>query len=252
MKKRPICLIDSGVGGFSILQELQKELPFEDFVYILDDKHFPYGSKTQDELENVYREIVAYARTFNPKIIILACNTLSSLYMNLESKEKDVFAIIDPTITFMNQHYDKKDILLLGTPFTIESSLYQKNLQANHVYSVSCENFAGIVEAQELKTPKSFKETRRVLKPYSKKKIDAILCACTHFGFLRTELLELFPEVEIVTNADAIITPIKGAIADSLYQKKNGKLTVCASMHPKELKDKCDYFQIRFQQTCKL
>lgn len=252
MKKKPICLIDSGVGGFSILQKLQEQFPYEDFVYILDDKHFPYGNKTQEELDSVFLENLARARTFDPKIIILACNTLSSLYMNREKEEDDIFAIIHPTISYMNQYFDHKDILLLGTPFTIESSYYQKNLQANHLYSVSCEEFAGIVEDRLLKTPKSFKETRRVLKPYAKKKIDAVLCACTHFGFLRTEILELFPEAQIITNADAILDQIKGLLADRLYQKKNGKLMVCANMHPKDLKEKCEYFDIRYHQTCKL
>lgn len=239
-------MIDSGVGGFSILSMLQKKYPFENFVYILDHAHFPYGNKTEEELELVLQENLRLAREQDAKLIILACNTLSALFMQKLRDEQDVIAIIEPTISFVNQNYEGKDILLLATPFTIDASVYQKNLKSNHLYSVACSTFATLVEEEQLKTPKSFKETTKVLKSYTKKNVDVILSACTHFGFLKTELQELFPNSEFVTNSMAVSEVITEKLGTDLYDKKSSKTKFITSLSKAEIKQKCEYFEITY------
>lgn len=246
MKKRPICLIDSGVGGFFILSMLQKKYPLEDFVYILDNTHFPYGNKTEEELELVLQENLRLANEQDAKLIVLACNTLSALFMQKEREDQNVVAIIEPTISYMNQNYEGKDILLLATPFTIDASVYQKSLKSNHLYSVACATFAKIVEEEQLKTPKSFKETAKVLKSYTKKNVDVILAACTHFGFLQTELQELFPNAAFVTNSLAVSEVIAEKLGNDLYDKKSSKTKFITSLSKAEIKQKCDYFAIKY------
>src|SRR5437763_13269910 len=75
MYKRSIGIFDSGVGGLSILQEINRFLPNESFIYIADQAYFPYGEKSQQELENRVELLVRFLEKQNVKLIVIACNT---------------------------------------------------------------------------------------------------------------------------------------------------------------------------------
>ena len=72
-----IGIFDSGLGGVTILKELIKILPRENYLYYADSLHSPYGDKTKEELEEYTSNIVEYLINKNCKIIIIACNTAS-------------------------------------------------------------------------------------------------------------------------------------------------------------------------------
>jgi len=76
---KTIALIDSGVGGLSILYQLKKILPNNDFVYFADKKNLPYGNKTQNQLTQIAYDIVKIiTNAFEIEIFVLACNTLTA------------------------------------------------------------------------------------------------------------------------------------------------------------------------------
>src|SRR3972149_1810552 len=77
-KKNPIAIFDSGVGSLSIIKEVRKLLPNENYIYLADKKHFPYGGKTHNDLLNIIQNTIEFLlKYFKPKLIVLASNTPS-------------------------------------------------------------------------------------------------------------------------------------------------------------------------------
>src|SRR5437763_4560497 len=75
---RPVAVFDSGVGGLTVLHDLLVSLPTEDYLYLGDTARFPYGERSQDELQTFALEIVDHLLSSNAKLIIVACNAMSS------------------------------------------------------------------------------------------------------------------------------------------------------------------------------
>ena len=106
---RKIGVFDSGLGGLSVLKELRKTLPNEDFLYYEDSIHVPYGEKSDEELLTITSHIVDYLLENDCKIIVIACNTATTSCMKaLREKYPDVIfvgtvpAIKLPTIIIRN------------------------------------------------------------------------------------------------------------------------------------------------------
>ena len=98
MNNKPIGVFDSGVGGLTVLEELIKILPNENFIYVADQKNCPYGTKQDDELLNILINNVKYFINIDVKAIVIACNT-ASLYINELQKLTNIpiISVIEPT-----------------------------------------------------------------------------------------------------------------------------------------------------------
>ena len=82
MDDRPICFFDSGIGGSTILKEVIKKLPNEDYIYYADSKNNPYGNKTKKELFDIVCCVIDNLIKYNPKLIVCACNTATEVVLN--------------------------------------------------------------------------------------------------------------------------------------------------------------------------
>ena len=102
MDTRPIGLFDSGVGGLSVLKELMKRLPNEEFIYLGDTKNFPYGNKSTEIIVELARKNIEFLINKNVKIIIIACGTATSQALDIVKDEYNIpiIGIINPTIDF--------------------------------------------------------------------------------------------------------------------------------------------------------
>ena len=83
VRSRPIGMFDSGMGGLTVLHQCLVKLPAEDFVYVGDTARFPYGSKTQDELERFSVQIASYLERFGVKLLVVACNSATAAALPL-------------------------------------------------------------------------------------------------------------------------------------------------------------------------
>lgn len=82
MNNKPICFFDSGIGGATILKEVIKTLPNENYVYYADSKNNPYGNKTKEELFDIVSNAVDNLIKYDPKLIVCACNTATAMVLN--------------------------------------------------------------------------------------------------------------------------------------------------------------------------
>ena len=79
--KNPICLFDSGIGGLTVLKKLINKFPGENYIYLADLARVPFGDKSKEEIKKIVDEIIEWLIKFEPKIIIMACNTSSALFL---------------------------------------------------------------------------------------------------------------------------------------------------------------------------
>ena len=152
MNKNEIGIFDSGIGGITILNELKKILPNENFIYYADSKNNPYGNKSLNELFKIVCDIVDKLLKRNVKLIVIACNTATTRCINmLREKYKNViFVGTEPAIKVA---CDKnfKNTIVMATPGTINTErmhqLVDNNIKDNqNIYLIPCEGLADTIE----------------------------------------------------------------------------------------------------------
>lgn len=205
-----IGVLDSGVGGFSVLYEL---IPLfrgsAEFIYLADYAGHPYGEKTPSELE---RSLAALARrffeTYELDILVVACNTATTYGINAIRAAVDCQVVgTVPAIKPAAARSSSKEILVLGTPLT-SSGRYVRDLATK--FAEGCQvTFAAVpelVQIVELKlsgTPPSEELVWQSIARHMTKNTDTIVLGCTHFPFLRTEICRQFSG-KVVTSEQSV------------------------------------------------
>lgn len=193
MDQRPIGVIDSGIGGISILNEVAKYLPGEKFIYYADSIHNPYGNKTKEELIEIMDQITKTLLKENVKLIIIACNTASTQVISYlrEHYPSILFVAVEPAIKVAFDHYADRNVLLMATPGTIKSDrlmeLDEKYRQENRIL-LPCANLAALIENQELEKIPAYLQD--LLKNIDTRKIEVVVLGCTHYPFIKDEIEE--------------------------------------------------------------
>ncbi len=211
-----IGVFDSGIGGLSILEELQKELPNQNFLYYGDKKNHPYGNKTEEKLLQITSEIVEFFQRKGCKIIVIACNTATTRCMKkLQSKYPDIIFI--GTVPAIKIAYDKKcqHTIIMATPATIQSErvkelLDQYKNQSQKIELLPCKNLAEMIEKGEEQEIEQ--NLHHLLDKYKKEKIDSIVLGCTHYSLIKKQIQRLFPKAMILDGSKGVAKEVKHQI----------------------------------------
>lgn len=226
--KRPIGVFDSGVGGLTVLKELQAHFPEQDFVYYADTLHVPYGNKTAQEVR-LYSDIaVSWMITHhNVKAVIIACHT-SSACSAAWLQQKYAIPIID-TIQATVQavmHYAPPSLLLLGTERTIKSNIHQQALinagYAGSIFMQACPAFVPCIEQGIV----DGKEIQHYVNLYcSLYKVQAIVYGCTHYPFIEKAIKKVVaPEMAFINPALYIVNQLHAIIKQQTNHQKKGSV----------------------------
>lgn len=148
---RPIGIFDSGIGGVTVLKEIIKVLPEENYIYYSDSKNNPYGDKDDEEIINRCDEITNFLLEKNCKAIVIACNTASAKSAKyLREKYPHIPTIaIEPAYKMVHDFAYDKTTLVLATKGTIESekfNLLYKKYNNHKTYLMPCVGLADIIE----------------------------------------------------------------------------------------------------------
>jgi len=97
-------IFDSGIGGLTVLKNLYKHYPNNEYIYFGDTLNLPYGTKTKEELKKLASNDVDFLLDKNVDIIIIACGTVSSNCINYLNHKYNIpiYDIISPTINYLN------------------------------------------------------------------------------------------------------------------------------------------------------
>lgn len=211
MHTQPIGIIDSGVGGLSIWQEMHRLLPHESTIYIADSKNCPYGTKTPDEIFALASRLVVYLLQRNVKMIVLACNTMTVTCLErlrLLHPHIPIIGVV-PVIKTAAAYSTTKTIGVLTTPVT-EESLYQKHLLAEYakdctVVTVGTDALVPFVERGELQGEAVKQAVTAAITPFITSTCDVVALGCTHFPFLKPVMREVAGEtIQFMDSGSAV------------------------------------------------
>jgi glutamate racemase len=221
MDKRPIGIFDSGVGGLSILQEVKKLLPRENFIFVGDQGNMPYGGKTREQLQSYTDKIMTFLVKNNVKAVIVACNT-ATVYAIDFLREKYQMPIIGtvPVVKTIANLTKTKKTAVFSTPATTKSPYLQKliNKFAPNVtvYKVGGTGLEELIETGDLRHKKIEKILHEALEPLLKKNVDAIALGCTHYPFLRGKIEKIVgKKVQVVDSGGAVARRTKAILTNN-------------------------------------
>lgn len=192
-----IGIFDSGVGGLTVLKELKRQLPNESILYFGDTARLPYGNRSQTEIVNFVREILAWMLEQDVKMVIMACNTSSALALEVVRSEfpLPILGVILPGARAAVQK--GKRIGVISTPATAASNAYKQailEIDPNcSVWQVGCPEFVPLIEQNRIDDPYTTQVAREYLTPLLQQKIDTLIYGCTHYPHLATVLSKILP-----------------------------------------------------------
>ena len=234
-------VFDSGIGGLSVLRELEKILPNEDFYYYGDSLNNPYGEKSDEELFSITSGVVDYLVNKGCRVIVIACNTATTRCMKyLREKYKDVIFVGTVPAIKVACDRDFKNTLVMATPATIESErtmeLIRDNIRKDqNIYLVACPGLANAIEnIDQEKIEEILKDTFR---EYKDKEIDSIVLGCTHYPFIKEDILKEMPGVILLDGSRGVAMEVKRQLENNglLSDKLSRKIVIYNSLTKEEV-----------------
>jgi len=209
--KQPIGIFDSGVGGLTVFKEIRKKFPFEDIVYFGDTARVPYGPKSDHTVIEYSIQNARFLIQMRAKIIVIACNTSSSVAL---SRLQDIFpvpviGVIEPGATAAVEASYNKNIGIIGTEGTIRSQAYHKAISLRDkeakIYSKACPLLVPLAEEGWEEHPVVQTVLWEYLTELLNKNIDTLVLGCTHYPILKPAIQSVVGRnINLVDSAEAI------------------------------------------------
>lgn len=211
LNNQPIGLIDSGVGGLSILNEVAKQLPNENLIYLGDNKRAPYGVRSVDQIKLFTNLMVKALKEYNIKALVVACNTITAHMLETlqQTLTIPVIGVIDPAARKAVETSENKQIGVIGTDSTIASNAYQNELMQLDdevvVLPLATQLFVDLVETNNYHLEESSAFVKETLIGLNATTIDTLILGCTHFPFLKEHIQQAFDRpINLVDASTAI------------------------------------------------
>ena len=205
---RPIGVFDSGIGGLTVVRALRDLLPTEDIFYLGDTARLPYGGKSKSTIERYSIEISGLLLAENAKMIVVACNTASSLAVSKlqEILKVPVVGVIAPGARAAVKQTRIGHVGVIGTRSTIQSEAYERAIKALNpavcVTSRACPLLVPLVEEAWLNEEITREVLYHYLNPVVESGIDTLVLGCTHYPLLAPLIQEVVgPEIQLVDSA---------------------------------------------------
>ena len=221
MNTRPIGIFDSGVGGLTVVDKVFRLLPNENIVYFGDTARVPYGNKSGETVTRFSKEIVKFLLGFKVKLIIVACNTASSL--SLEALKKafsiPIVGVIKPGVEEALKATGTGRIGVIGTERTVSSKAYKKEIEStgrnSFVIQKSCPLFVPLVENGWFGGDITLKIVRKDLAPILAGNIDTLILGCTHYPLLKKAIQRIAGKKVTLIDSSIAVAKYTSALLDN-------------------------------------
>jgi glutamate racemase len=237
MRRLPIGIFDSGLGGLTVAGEIMRVLPDESIVYFGDTLRCPYGPRPQAEVRTFVLEIGRWLAERPVKLIVVACNTATAAGLALAQCIFDVpvIGVVEPGARAAVNATVNRRVGVIGTVGTIESGAYSRAVRALDagvtVYSAATPRFVDVVE-QGLRLgdgtleewlaemgdvyirPSFYEMARDYLDPLKRSDIDTLVLGCTHFPLLAASIQQVVgPKVRLISSAEETAREVAEALS---------------------------------------
>jgi glutamate racemase len=222
-REAPIGVFDSGVGGLTVLHECLVSLPEEDYVYLGDDARFPYGAKSQEELQECVERDTRFLLERGAKLIVIACNSAATAgrEVALEAAARfgvEVVSVIQPEAEIAAAITDSGRVGVLATPATVEGGAYLRALAEQHrglvVTEVEAPDLAAVIQRGAEFTEEVVALVRAYCRPLLQADVDTVILGCTHYPLVRPLLQRILGrDVRLVTAGHAVAATVERILA---------------------------------------
>lgn len=215
-KNKKIGLFDSGIGGISVVHELEKINPNGNIVYLGDNKNFPYGDKTHEELKNIVTKDIEYLMSKNISILGIACNTATSViheeYPEILQSPL-VFNPISSVCEYIKTNKDMNRVLVIGSKYTVSSRIYERFLDKERDLKVLQASEQLLIEHIEQSDKQRIQEEiLRIKKNVERDGIDTLVLGCTHYGYIKDIFRNELPNIQILDPSEIMARDISKVI----------------------------------------
>jgi len=211
LSARAIGVFDSGVGGLTVFRALERALPHESLVYLGDTARVPYGTRSPETVTRYAIEAAHFMRRRDVKLLIVACNTASSVAIDAMEQEigLPVLGVIEPGAKRAVEQTAAGKIGVIGTRATIGSGAYTREiheLREDAVVTASpCPLFVPLAEEGWTDNDVARATAQTYLAPLKEAGVDTLVLGCTHYPLLHEVIGETMgPKVTLVDSADSI------------------------------------------------
>jgi glutamate racemase len=221
----PIVVLDSGLGGLTVAAALRRIMPHDDIIYFGDTARVPYGSKTATTVTLCVRQIIRYLLPFDPKHVVIACNTATALALPAIRQEftgLPISGVIEPGARAAIDAAGKLAIPTIGviaTEATIRSKAYERAIvrrrqHARLVLRATPLLVPIIEEGRAPEDPLVRLALAQYLTPMAQRGINVLLLGCTHYPILRQAIVEMVgPGVAVIDSAAHCAEDVAGRLA---------------------------------------
>ena len=210
MDNRPIGLLDSGVGGLTVVKKIIAKMPHEATVFIGDNAHIPYGDKSKAEIIALTKQSVNFLISKNVKLIIFACNTATAVAMKAIQKEIEpqIIGVIQSGAVAAANATKNKNIAVVATKMTVGLHAYQKEIQVRDpeitVNEIAAPQIVPLIE-NNAGHQAYMAALKKILLPINNLGVDTLVLGCTHYPIIRSEFAQCVkPAVQIIDPADQV------------------------------------------------
>lgn len=227
----PVGILDSGVGGLSILSDIHKELPEESLVYFGDRANCPYGSRTFSEIDRLARRMIDFLlQRHHCKIIVIACNTITGSLINSYRRDYPIpFVGVEPATRVASRNTRTGHIGILATPATFRGYLFNRTRsrfagRKVTVHVQSAPELVTAVESGRLTDPSTRRIVKKHITPLLNQGIDQLVLGCTHFPFLGPVIESLIPAgVSLVDPSSAVAAQVRRILRHHQLESRGGQ-----------------------------
>lgn len=198
--EQPIAVFDSGVGGISVLRELVRLMPNENYIFYGDSRNAPYGGKSLEEVRRLTEEHVTHLLNAGAKAVVVACNTATSADVSILRKKYPNIPIvgIEPALKPAVLSSENPNVLVMATPMTIREKkflrLMERYQDKAQIYPLACPGIVEFVERGEFEGEALEKLLCGLFAAYDRLPIDAVVLGCTHYPFIQAAIAKVLGE----------------------------------------------------------
>ena len=208
LQSLPIGMFDSGIGGLTVLHQCLVTMPNEDFVYFGDTARFPYGEKTQRELQEYATQIAAFLERVGVKLLVAACYsaTAAALPTLQERFATPILGVVMPGARAAVQTSRYRRIGVLATEATVTSGSYPRAIASldigAEVHQRACPGLASFIQDGDVASHEVVDAVRGFTASLKERRTDVVIMGCTHYPLISSMLQRfLGPDVTLVDPA---------------------------------------------------
>lgn len=213
-----IGVLDSGVGGVSVLRKAVQLLPNENFIFFGDNKNAPYGPRPLEEIRRLSEQAVNRLMEYDIKALVIACNTITAAYASILRQTAQIPVIgMEPAVKPASLARSGGKVIAIATKATLALDKFSHlmELYGEGVIPVEGKGLVEIVEGGKADSPEADAALRAIFEPYLREQVDAVVLGCTHYPFLRRKIEAFFPGAQIFDGREGTVRQLRRRLCET-------------------------------------